>query len=139
MAQSMGITIDGPTRIGYNFSGQIAPTRALVGNTAGPVFVPDGRSHAFSFAYDPKGNKGLGTVTVTLDKETFKHDLTREQRSAGSTFDRFGMMNMRRGGKYVTVYLDDLTYTARRAPGAAPARHEQKVTKVPYPEGGRKY
>jgi len=26
--------------------------------------------------------------------------------------DRFGIMNARRGGKYVTVYLDDLTYTS---------------------------
>jgi hypothetical protein len=140
MAQSMGITIDGPTRIGYNFSGQVAPTRATVGNIAGPIFMPDGRRHRFTFTYDPRANDNRGRITITLDDEhTFKHDLTREQRAAGSTFDRFGMMNVRRGGKYVTVYLDDLTYTARREAGAMPARHPQAVTKVPYPDGGRKY
>ena len=139
MAQSMGFTIDGPTRIGYNFSGQIAPTKALVGNIAGPVFLPDGKKHVFTFSYDPKANNARGSITCTLDNHVFKHDLTPEQRAAGSTFDRFGMMNVRRGGKFVTVYLDDLTYSARREADQRPARHQQTVTKVPYPQGGRKY
>ena len=119
----MGITIDGPTRIGYNFSGQLAPTKALVANITGPVFVPDGKRHQFAFTYDPSANGGRGTVMLTLDKREFRHNLSPEQRRAGATFDRFGMMNVRRGGKYVTVYLDDLTYTVRRDPDAPPPRH----------------
>jgi len=47
-------------------------------------------------------------------------------------------MSFRRGGKYSTLYFDDLTYTTRR-PDAPPARHEQKITTVPYPPGGRKF
>jgi hypothetical protein len=48
-------------------------------------------------------------------------------------------MNIRRGGKYVTVYFDDMNYTARRPKDYQPAQHEQKVVHVPYPENGRKY
>jgi hypothetical protein len=48
-------------------------------------------------------------------------------------------MSVRAGGKYVTLYLDDLTYTARRAEHHRPVRREQKITTVAYPEGGRKY
>lgn len=37
LPQSLGITIDGPTRIGYNFSGQVVPTnRRNVGDIEGP-------------------------------------------------------------------------------------------------------
>jgi hypothetical protein len=49
------------------------------------------------------------------------------------------MMNLRRGGKYVEVYLDDLDYSTRRNSATQPTVFEQKVVKVPYPAGGRKY
>ena len=48
-------------------------------------------------------------------------------------------MNVRSGGKYVTVYLDDLEYTARRPAGYKPPRFEQQTVTVPYPPRGRKY
>lgn len=48
-------------------------------------------------------------------------------------------MNIRRGGKYVIIYFDDLTYTARRKAGHKPKRHKETVITVPYPAGGRKY
>jgi hypothetical protein len=54
-------------------------------------------------------------------------------------FDRFGLVTVRRGGKFVTVFFADLTYSARRKEGMPPVRHEQAVTTMPYPEGGRKY
>jgi hypothetical protein len=139
LPQTMGFAIDGPTRIGYFFSTEFAPTRPLVSHGQGPVFIPDGRPRAFTFSYDPKANNGGGQIVFTLDDRTFCHDLTREQHAAGATFDRFGLMNIRRGGKYVTVYLDDLSYTARRPPGEAPERHRQTIVRVPYPERGRKY
>ena len=61
------------------------------------------------------------------------------QRAAKATFDHFGLLTVRTGGKYVTVYLDDLTYTSRRSKDAPRTHHEQKLTVVPYPANGRKY
>lgn len=139
LPNTLGFAIDGPTRIGYFFSTEFAPTRSLVSHGQGPVFVPDGKPHRFTFDYDPKGNQGGGQVHFTLDDQTFRHDFTREQHAAGATFDRFGLMNIRRGGKYVTVYLDDLSYTTRRLPGQKPPQHADDVVRVPYPPGGRKY
>ncbi len=54
-------------------------------------------------------------------------------------FNRFGLMNIRRGGKYVTVYLDDLSYTARHPADFRPAQHKQTIVTVLYPENGRKF
>jgi hypothetical protein len=59
--------------------------------------------------------------------------------AAGARFDRFGIMNVRKGGKYVTMYLDDLQYTGRRAPKHRPVRHEEKTVVVLYPPDGQKY
>ena len=63
----------------------------------------------------------------------------RSSAQAHPTFDRFGLLNIRCGGKYVTVYFDDLTYTARRPSNYKPVEHEQTITHVPYPPNGRKY
>jgi len=101
--------------------------------------VPDRRTRRFSFLYDPQANQGVGRITVTLDEKTLVLDLTARQRAAGATFDRFGLSNIRAGGKFVTIYFDDLTYSARRPAGAKPEPHPQKVVTVPYPAGGRKY
>jgi hypothetical protein len=135
----IGIVVDGPTRIGYYFTALCSPKREVASEKNGPVFLPTAATHPFTFSYDPQANGGVGRITVTLDQETFALDLTPEQRAAGAVFDRFGLANVRAGGKYVTLYLDDLTYTARRPAGYRPVRHEQQVTTVPYPRGGRKY
>jgi hypothetical protein len=139
LPNTMGMAIEGPTRIGYYLSAQVSPTRETSSHSDGPVFVPTGDKHAFTFAYDPRANNGVGRVTITVDGKPYVHDLRPEQRKAGATFDRFGITNIRRGGKYVTVYLDDLTYTARRPANYQPVRHEEKVVHAPYPENGRKY
>lgn len=136
---SLGIDVDGPTRVGYYFSAACSPKRTVASNKEGPIFLPTGDRHPFRVSYDPKANGGVGRMTVMLDKETFTLDLKPEQRAAGATFDRFGIMNKRVGGKYVTIYFDDMSYTARRPKGYQPARHEQKTLTVPYPEGGRKH
>jgi len=136
----LGITIDGPTRVGYYFSPTIkAGDAGGAKSVHGPVFLPTGQPHRFSFSYDPNANDKAGTITIALDgmDQTFK--LKPGQREKGVALDRFGLLTARSGGKYVTVYLDDLTYTVRRPPGSEPARHEQKITTVPYPKGGRKY
>lgn len=137
---TMSMAIEGPTRIGYNLSPQLCPAeRSRASHGEGPIFVPHGERHRFTFDYDPAANKGSGRITITVDGKPFHLDVTPEQRHAGATFDRFRLLNLRRGGKYVTAYFDDLTYTARRAKDHQPVRHEQQVIAVPYPDGGRKY
>ena len=94
----------------------------------------------FSFNYDPEANNGIGRITVRLDDHEHTMDLTPAQRAAGATMDRFGIMNIRRGGKYVDIYFDDLTYTARPPSDAnEKSRHEQSVVQYPYPPKGRKH
>jgi hypothetical protein len=137
--QTMVLAIEGPTRIGYNFSAQLTPTRALSSHSDGPIFVPDGVKHSFSFQYDPHANRNVGRITIKLDNDVRTLDLTPKQRTAGATFDRFGLLNIRRGGKYVTVYLDDLTYTARHPRDYRSKSYEQSVVHVPYPPNGRRY
>jgi hypothetical protein len=139
MPQTMVLAIEGPTRIGYQFSAQLAPTRELSSHSDGPIFVPRGDKHPFSLKYDPAANKGVGRITMAIDDVINTLDLTPQQRAAGTKFNRFGMLNIRRGGKYVTVYLDDLTYTTRHPLDYIPAPHEQQQVHVSYPENGRKY
>jgi hypothetical protein len=135
----LGINIEGPTRVGYFFTSVCAPKGGKGVRADGPVFLPTAERHKFSFDYDPKANNGSGCMTMTLDGKQYKKNLKPGNRSAGATFDHFGLLTVRSGGKYVTVYLDDLTYTARRSSDAPPTKHEQKITVVPYPENGRKY
>ena len=140
LPNALQLAIEGPTRIGYYFSAQVWPADIhRVSNSDGPVFVPDGVPHKFAFTYDPQANSGQGALGFTLDDAKWKHNLTKEQRAAGARFDRFGVRNLRRGGKYVEVYFDDLAYTVRRDQDAKPVVHPQEVVKVPYPPGGRKY
>jgi hypothetical protein len=135
----LGIEVDGPTRIGYYFTLHCSPTQATGKRVEGPIFHPTGERHKFSFDYDPKANDGLGRITLKLDDTPVTLDLTAEQRKSGATFDRFGLASKRAGGKYVTIYFDDLTYTARRGQDHQPVFHKQEVIKVPYPSGGRAY
>jgi hypothetical protein len=135
----MGIVVEGPTRIGYCFNVLCSPTPGLKSHKNGPVFLPNAKQHKFIFTYDPEANKNIGRITVVLDAQTFILDLTAEQRTAGATMDRFGVASIRKGGKYVRLYFDDLTYTANWPEGYNPVHHQQKVTIVPYPSEGRMY
>ncbi len=138
---TLGVVIDGPARVGWYFTAACTASKSvLFKETRGPVFLPTRVSRTFDFNYDPQANKGVGRITVTLDGEPpFVLDLTPEQRQAGAIFDRFGLMSFRRGGKFSTLYFDDLTYTARRSASQSSLRHDQELTHVPYPPNGRKY
>jgi hypothetical protein len=136
---TMGFTIGGPTRVGFYFATFCTPTVETSRSANGPVIHPDRKRRKFSFDYDPRANNGVGRIIAKLDGDEFALDLTPDMRKAGPTFDRFGLSSVRVGGKWVTVYLDDVTYTARRPAGQKPAKHEQKITTVEYPDGGRRY
>jgi len=132
----LGMVVDGPSRVGWFFTSVCtAAERSLMGETRGHVFLPTRRPRTFQFDYDPTANGGVGRVTVALDAEApFTLDLTAAQRQAGATFDHFGLMSFRRGGKYSILYFDDLTYTTRHPANDPALRHEQKVTTVPHPQ-----
>jgi hypothetical protein len=135
----LGFAIGGPTRVGYYFATVCRPTGEAASMQNGPVIHPDKRRRHFSFDYDPKANNGVGRIVGKLDDESFTLDLTPQMRAAGATFTHFGISSIRIGGKWVTVYLDDLNYTARRPDGYQPVRHQQKTVVIPYPPSGRTY
>ena len=136
--QVLGIQIDDLTSAGYFFT-PLLSTSAGRADKRGPQFVPDRKPRRFSFDYDPSANHGVGRITARLDEKLVTIDLKPELRRAGARLDRFGLVNVRSGGKYVEVYFDDLTYTSRRAPGVKPPAHKDQPVKVPYPPRGRMY
>lgn len=138
--QSMGIGIMDSSAYGYQLQAFCYPHKTLASRSDGPVFVPDQQRHSFIFRYDPEANNGIGRIAFTFDDKIFNLDLTPEQRKNGAFFDRFGLATFRRGGNCVTVYFDDLTYTARRDNKTEPVKYIQEITKIPYPKnGGRAY
>jgi hypothetical protein len=136
--QFMGLEIMDQTRIGYSFTAVCSPRQDIAFEERGPIIIPDRIKRRFTFRYDPAAGQA-GRITVTLDKAAFTADLTLEQRKAGAVFDCFGLLNPRKGGKYVDAYFDDFTYDVRRPQGSQPVFHQQKITVVPYPKGGRTY
>ena len=80
-------------------------------------------------------------MVVTLDGRAYAPDLMPQQRKGGAVFNRFGLANVRSGGHSVELYLDDVTYTARRESGTRPRFIPQRTVEVPYPhkQAGRRY
>jgi hypothetical protein len=136
--QFLGLEVMDQTRYGYNFTAVCSPRQDISIEQRGPIFIPDRIKRPFSFSYDPKQGQA-GRITVSLGTDTFTADLTKEQRKVGATFDRFGLLNPRKGGKYVDVYIDDLTYDVKHPKDFKSIKHKQKVVKVPYPPLGREY
>jgi hypothetical protein len=135
--QFLGIEIMDQTSLGYTFTAVCSPEQKISFEKRGPIIIPDQIRRHFTFDYNPDIGKA-GRITVTLDNKSFTADLSSEQRKKGSVFDHFGLLNPRKGGKYVEVYFDDISYSVRRDDSKV-KYHEQKTIKVPYPEWGRKY
>lgn len=136
--QFLGIEVMDQTQIGYSFTAVCSPRQEIAFEKRGPIYIPDRIKRPFSFTYDPDAGDA-GRITMTLGPDKLTADLTSQQREAGATFDRFGLLNPRKGGKYVDVYVDELIYVARRPDNHVPIRHKQQRTVVPYPRDGRKY
>jgi len=136
--QYLGLEVMDQTALGYSFTAVCSPRQEISFEKRGPIFIPDRIKRPFSFSYDP-GAGQAGRITVTLDTTSFMADLTNEQRESGASFDRFGILNPRKGGKYVDVYIDDLSYSVRRPKAYKPVIHKQTIIKVPYPPEGREY
>lgn len=101
----------------------------------------DGTRYAWKLDYDPQGAGGRGRFTFTLTGDahkpdellkedlpeahkeearrrfpnttTFAVDLPEGFRRQGTTFDRFGLMNMMKAGGRMSIFFDDLTYEGR--------------------------
>jgi hypothetical protein len=136
---SIGVQIEGSAGSGKQFMPQINTGKNTGAAKGGIAFNPTKERRSFKFQYDPAANNNAGRIVLTLDGKTVTLDLTAKQRAEGAHFDHFGVANLRAGGKFVVVYFDDLTYTARRGVDYRPVFHKQEVVKVPYPPGGRKY
>ena len=110
----VGIMVEGPSRIGHYF-------RPVYANSqdqheimkSGPVIKPARISHPWRLAYLPDANNGDGQITVTFNDETISLNLKPGVRSGGAVFDRFGMLSFQRGGHFVDIYFDDISYTVQ--------------------------
>ncbi len=115
-ANFLGILVEGPSRIGH----YVRPVWASSDDQhevmkEGPVIRPDETTHEWTLRYDPQGNDGKGRITMSLDGETVSMDFPESVRKGRATFDRFGLVTWHRGGHFVDVYFDDISYTAQKA------------------------
>jgi len=115
-ANFLGIFIEGPSRVGH----YVRPAYGTSDDikdvfNSGPVIRPDGTTHQWSIKYSPTANQDRGRITMTFDGKSVTMDLTEAARKGNATFDRFGFLSWHRGGNYVDIYFDDITYTARRS------------------------
>ena len=109
----LGINIEGPSSEGFFFypvfRGHSDQGKALGSNgNKSPRIYPDGKSRDWFLEYDP--NKGR--ITVGLDNQICSMDLSESDKQIGATFDRFGICTPWIDGNSVTVFFDDLEYTA---------------------------
>jgi hypothetical protein len=113
----LGINIEGPSSEGFFFypvyrvHGSGAKTQLA---TSGPRLriYPDRSAHDWSLSYDPEGAEGRGRITVSLDGQVCALDLETKDRATGASFDRFGICTPWIDGNSVSIYFDDLQYTA---------------------------
>jgi hypothetical protein len=110
----LGVAVGGPTRVGHYFAPSFTTAKGTRGKVdKAPVLKP-GQGYDWSLVYDPAGNKGLGEMKVTLGNESVTLPFKQGQKAQGAKLDRFGMFTSQAGGQMVRIYLDDLSYTAKR-------------------------
>ncbi|MBY0228663.1 MAG: hypothetical protein K2W96_05220, partial [Gemmataceae bacterium] len=99
----------GRWRAGGDTPGGFATVRDKEGGKPRLRGFKTGTALEWSIRYDPKGNKGGGSVTVTLGGETTVCHLGAGHKADGASFDRFGLMPVLKsahgGGE---VWLDDV-------------------------------
>ncbi len=88
-----------------------------------PSIKNDGTRYAWTLDYDPQANDGNGEFRFTVrsnspkpeefEGKTFRVPVPEGYKEQGTTFDRFGLMNMIRPGNPLTIYLDDLQYDGK--------------------------
>lgn len=110
----IGIMIEGPSRIGHYFRPIYSDSQGQYKiMKQGPVIKPSPKSHLWNLSYTPYANDRQGQITVTFDDKATSLNLSRDVRERGGVFDRFGILTYQRGGHFVDIYFDDLTYTVQ--------------------------
>jgi hypothetical protein len=118
----VGAAIEGPSAEGF----YLYPTYGLDqegvradggrGTPTPPYIYPNGDSREWTLDYDPNGNGGNGSITVTLDGQAVTLNLDAGHKQIGAQFNRFGIITTHIDGSGQTVYFDDLTYTVGVVP-----------------------
>ena len=111
----VGIMVEGPSRIGHYFRPVYANAEGQheIMET-GPVIKPSRTSHRWRLVYAPDANNGNGQITVAFNDETISLNLKPDVRARGAVFDRFGILSFHRGGHFVDIYFDDISYTVQQ-------------------------
>jgi hypothetical protein len=71
------------------------------------------KAFKWTLVYDPAGNGGKGVIEGTLGNESVRLALKDGDKAKGATFDRFGLFTTHRGGSFVRIFFDDMTYTIK--------------------------
>ncbi len=122
----VGVKIGGPTKVGHFFLPAYATAKTTpierigvrqhaatvsIDKGTGPVFVPQ-KVFPWKIVYDPTGNRGKGTIEAKLGDESTTLNLNNGDKEKGAVLNRFGLFTTHRGGSFVRIYFDDITYTA---------------------------
>jgi hypothetical protein len=77
--------------------------------------LPAGRVYNWSMKYDPNGRTGQGSLTVTVDGESFSCELTPGHKLDGAEFNHFGILNvMKQYDGAGRLWMDDVTVNGER-------------------------
>jgi len=112
----LGINIEGPSSEGFFFypvyrvHGEMSAAYNYRNGRALQIY-PDKKPHDWVLAYDPAARNGQGEIIVSLDGQSCVLELEKEAKSAGASFNRFGICTPWIDGNSVTAYFDDLEYT----------------------------
>jgi hypothetical protein len=118
----VGAAIEGPSSEGFYLYPTYGVDQEGVRASGGrgtptpPYIYPNGQSRSWTLDYDPDGNGGTGSITVTLDGQAVTLNLDPGHKQIGAQFNRFGMITTHIDGSGQTVYFDDLTYTVGFVP-----------------------
>lgn len=113
----IGIMIEGPSQVGHYFRPIYANSQdayEICGQ--GPIIRPNADRHDWTFEYNPDANSGKGNIIVTFNDQTVSLPLKSGVKVDQAIFNRFGLLSYQRGGHYLDVYFDNLTYTAKKTP-----------------------
>jgi hypothetical protein len=120
----VGAAIEGPSSEGfylypaYGLDQEGVRANGGRGSPTPPYIYPDGQSRHWTLDYNPDGNGGTGSITVTLNGQAVTLNLDPGHKQIGAQFNRFGIITTHIDGSGQTVYFDDLTYTLGFMPPA---------------------
>ena len=95
-------------------------------------FAADGTPHAWTLAYDPRGEEQDGLITFTLDGRPYTAAVSRAHKAEGAAFDRFGLFNQQITGDGLELYVDDLTLDGEPQDFAADPGWEGRGNRVAF-------